>query len=103
MLDGVEPIFYPTKLAERRFVFFKKFKIKGRLNLRQHTELLRQFFEALIKNSPRLRGAPQVVQRLLDWPNISFTERNAFILYTVELHLSHTTLTIICTDNSFIG
>jgi len=48
---------------------------------------------ALIRNSPRLREAPQFIQRLLDWLKTSFTERSAFILYTRELHLSHTTLT----------
>ena len=54
---------------------------------------LLQVFVALIWNSPRLRGAPQLMQRLLDWLKTSFTERSAFILYTKELHLSHTTLT----------
>jgi hypothetical protein len=58
--------FLSPKGWRRPISFFKEFKIKVRLNLRQHAELLRQFFEALIKNSPRLRGAPQVVQRLLD-------------------------------------
>jgi len=55
--------------------------------------ILPQVFVAFIRNSPRLRGAPQLVQRLLDWLKISFTERSAFILYTMKLHLSHTTLT----------
>lgn len=64
--------------------------------------VVHQVFVALIRNSPRLSGAPQLVQRLLDWPKTSFTERSAFILYTIELHLSHTTLTIIHRYNPFI-
>jgi len=52
-----------------------------------------QVFVAFIRNSPRLNGAPQFVQRLLDWLRTSVTERRAFILYTIELHLSHTTFT----------
>ena len=63
-LKRSSPIFYLLNIGERRLVFFKEFKIKDRVNLSQPTGLLRQFFEALIKNSPRLRGAPQVVQRL---------------------------------------
>jgi hypothetical protein len=63
ILSGVEP--FISKGWTTPIQLPKEFTNKNRLNLCQ-LMVSYQVFVALIRKSPRLRGAPQLVQRLLD-------------------------------------